>query len=202
MTEDLDAEPESPPDRRDFLATASGVAMAGGLVAGYGAMGAIAARYLFPAKPDALEWVFLAALDRLAPGESLVFRSPAGEKVTLARRGEAGSADDFIALSSTCPHLGCQVHWEPQNTRFYCPCHNGIFEPSGKAIGGPPAEAGQSLPRYELKVEKGLLYIRVPTQRLESATGDRVAAFEVDARGAPPGPGHDPCLFGDRPPVA
>jgi len=189
------------PDRRDFIATASGLAMTGGLVAGYGAMGAIAARYLFPAKPDAREWVFLATLDRLAVGESLVFRSPAGERVTLARRGPGATPEDFIALSSTCPHLGCQVHWEPQNTRFFCPCHNGIFEPSGKAIGGPPGEAGQSLPRYELKVENGLLHIRVLTEKLGSATGARVAAFEIEPRGAPPGPGHDPCLFEDRPRV-
>jgi cytochrome b6-f complex iron-sulfur subunit len=185
-------------DRRGFLASASGLAMAGGLAASYGTVGAIAARYLYPAKPDALVWVFLATLDRLAVGDSMVFRSPAGEKVTLARRREGDTADAFIALSSVCPHLGCQVHWEPQNTRFFCPCHNGVFEPSGKAIGGPPAEAGQSLPRYELKVEAGLLYIRVPVEKLESPTGGRVAAFEVESRGAPPGPGHHPCLDPDR----
>lgn len=202
MTESLPERPGDPSDRRDFLATASGLAMAGGLAAGYGAMGAIAARYLFPAKPDALEWVFLATLDRLAPGESLVFRSPAGEKVTVARRGPGATPEDFIALSSTCPHLGCQVHWEPQNTRFFCPCHNGVFEPSGKAIGGPPAEAGQSLPRYELRIEGRILYIRVPVEKLESATGERVAALEIESRAAPPGPGHDPCLFERRPGAA
>jgi len=186
---------EPPHDRRRFLASASGLAMAGGLAASYGTAGAIAARYLYPARPDALEWVFLATLDRLAPGESLVFRSPAGEKVTLARRTAGATAADFIALSSTCPHLGCQVHWEPQNTRFFCPCHNGVFETSGKATAGPPADAGQSLPRYELAVEGGLLYIRVPVEQLRSATGERVAAFELERRPAPPGPGHDPCLF-------
>jgi cytochrome b6-f complex iron-sulfur subunit len=169
------------PDRRDFLARASGAAMAGGLAAGYGAAGLIAARYLFPAKPDAFEWVFVATLDRLAPGESLVFRAPSGEKVTLARRSAGGGAEDFIALSSTCPHLGCQVHWEAQRNRFFCPCHNGVFEPSGRATGGPPADAGQSLPRYELEVERGLLYIRVPTESLASAKDERVAARESRA---------------------
>src|SRR5262245_47380162 len=100
--------------------------MSGGLLAGYGAAGLIAARYLFPATADAKEWVFLATVDRLAPGESLVFRTSGGEKITLARRGEGRAAEDFVALSSTCPHLGCQVHWEPQNSRFFCPCHNGV----------------------------------------------------------------------------
>jgi len=188
------AEKPSNSDRRGFLAKASGVAMAGGLAAGYGTAGLIAARYLFPAKPDVLEWVFLATLDRLTPGESLVYRSPSGEKVTLARRSAGQGADDFIALSSTCPHLGCQVHWEAQRNRFFCPCHNGVFEPTGLAIGGPPADAGQSLPRYELKVEGGLLYIRVPTLSLVGAGGERVAALDVETREAPAGPGHDPCL--------
>jgi Rieske Fe-S protein len=176
--------------------------MAGGLAAGYGTAAAIAARYLYPAKPREEEWVFLAALDRLSSGESMVFRSPSGEKVTLARRSAEKSADAFIALSSTCPHLGCQVHWESQNNRFFCPCHNGVFEPSGRAIGGPPGEAKQSLPRYELKVEEDLLYILVPTEKLRSESGERVAAFAIDEHSGPRGPGHDPCLDAGRPRTA
>ena len=95
-----------------------------------------------------------------------MYRSPAGESVTIARRGTGGTAEDFVALSSTCPHLGCQVHWEPQNTRFFCPCHNGVFDPTGRAVSGPPAEAGHSLPRYALEVRDGLIYIPVPTEEL------------------------------------
>lgn len=157
--------------------------MAGGLVAGYGAAGAIGARYLFPARPRALGWVFLATLDRLRPGESLVYRTPAGEKVTLARRGTGSTADDFIALSSTCPHLGCQVHWEQPRSRFFCPCHNGVFDATGRATSGPPADAGQSLPRYALKVDQGLLYIEVPLEWLASPSGAAVAALVEDASG-------------------
>ena len=194
MHSDVDATDPPAPDRRDFLGTASSAAMIGGLAAGYGAAAAIAARYLFPAHARETEWVFLASLDRIEPGASLVYRSPSGEKVTLARRTAGKNADDFIALSSTCPHLGCQVHWEAQRNRFFCPCHNGVFEPSGRAIGGPPGEAKQSLPRYPLKVEKGLLYIQVPVESLRSATGERIAALEVDDSRAPSGPGHDPCL--------
>ena len=58
------------------------------------------------------------------------------------------------------------MHWEAHNNRFFCPCHNGAFDPAGKATAGPPADAGQSLLRYPVKVEAGLLYILVPTRTL------------------------------------
>jgi hypothetical protein len=80
------------------------------------------------------------------------------------------------------------VHWEGHKNRFFCPCHNGVFSPEGVATEGPPAEAGQRLPSYPLRVDGGLLYIEVPTQRLASAK------FEDIDDDAPRGPGHDPCL--------
>jgi cytochrome b6-f complex iron-sulfur subunit len=88
--------------------------------------------------------------------------APNGAHVVIARQGAGESADDFVALSSVCPHLGCQVHWEPQHDRFFCPCHNGAFDPQGQATEGPPAKAGQSLNRFPLQVEHRLLYILVP----------------------------------------
>lgn len=151
-------------DRRTFAGKLSACAMAGGLVAGYGGMGAVAARYLFPSKPVAKRWMFVAELARLKIGESLAYIAPNGAPVNVARRADSGAAEDFIALSSTCPHLGCHVHWEGQNKRFFCPCHNGTFDPDGKGIAGPPGEAGQSLPRYPLRVENGLLMIEVPVE--------------------------------------
>lgn len=152
--------------RRTFLARAGELGMGAGLVASYGTFGAMAVRYLYPAKPDAKAWMYVADLASFAAGKSMVYTSPTGAPVVIARKGTAGTADDFIALSSTCPHLGCRVHWEGQNNRFFCPCHNGTFDPDGKATGGPPGDAKQSLPRYPLRVEAGLLYIEVPTERL------------------------------------
>ncbi|MFN7963824.1 MAG: Rieske (2Fe-2S) protein [Thermoanaerobaculia bacterium] len=169
------------------------LALFGSLAAAYGAFAAILARFLFPARDESREWQFVAELGRLPEGGSLTYVTPAGATVAVARRAHGEQPESFIALSSTCPHLGCQVHWEPQNGRFFCPCHNGTFDPTGKAISGPPAEAGQSLPRYELKVDSGSLYIKVPTVAL--AQGSKPGRGRVvESLAEPRGPGHDPCL--------
>lgn len=148
--------------RREFTGRVAFCAMAAGLVAGYGGMAAVAGRYLFPAGPTARRWMYVAELSRLKIGESLPYIAPNGAPVNIARKGDTGTVEDFIALSSTCPHLGCRVHWEPQGNRFFCPCHNGVFTPDGKGVAGPPGDAGQSLPRYPLRIENGLLMIEVP----------------------------------------
>ena len=105
-------------------------------------------------------------------GDSIAYRAPSGEKIAIARRALRGDVTDFIALSSTCPHLGCQVHWEGNHNRFFCPCHNGAFNAEGKAIAGPPAEAWQSLATYPLKVEGGLLFIEAPLEKLNRPAQD------------------------------
>jgi len=195
------------PDRRRFLTNASRVAMAAGLAAGYGTFGWIAGRFLYPAEAGEGIWQFVSEVDGIASGESLRYTGPSGETINVARQGRDGGVDDFIALSSTCPHLGCQVHWEPQNDRFFCPCHNGIFDPSGVATGGPPGDAGQSLPRYPLRIEDGLLFIQVPRPRFAAsgpggsgagapvATGSTtLAGRSIARRGGLSAPGHDACL--------
>lgn len=140
--------------------------MTGGLVAGYGMFAAYLGRFLFPNGRGTKVWQFVATLDSLRLGESLPFQTSAGVKLVVARQREGDTADSFIALSSICPHLGCAVHWEPQNDRFFCPCHNGAFDAAGRATEGPPATAKQELSRYPLRVERGLLYIEVPTETL------------------------------------
>lgn len=179
------------PDRRRFLGTASRTAMVAGVVGGYGGFALIAGKYLYPASTGEVMWQFVTEVEGIDVGESLRYQGPSGETINITRLRREGTADDFIALSSTCPHLGCQVRWEGQNDRFFCPCHNGVFDPSGRGIGGPPGDAGQSLPRYELRVERDLLHIAVPPPRFASAQ-DRSGIVTAD-KGIV-GPGHDPCL--------
>ena len=151
-------------ERRNFLAHAASIAMAGGLIAGYGGFGLIAGRFLYPAGGAMTRWMFVSTVDRIKPGDSIDYRTPAGAGIAVTRLGDSGTIEDFIALSKICPHLGCLVHWEAQNNRFFCPCHNGVFDPSGKATAGPPAKAGQWLAQYSLKIEKGRLFIEVPAE--------------------------------------
>lgn len=149
-------------DRRGFLARASTWAMAGGLVAGYGACFAKGAQFLYPAERTPTGWRYVLAIDNMAVGESTQFRAPSGQTIVIARQAEAGTADDFIALSDVCPHLGCRVHWQVQHDRFFCPCHNGVFTPDGVGVSGPPGDAGLNLARFPLEVRSGLLFIEVP----------------------------------------
>ena len=152
--------------RRGFLAAASTAAMGGGLVASYGTLAVMAGRFLYPTADDSFGWQFVALAEEVAPGQSREYNSPSGARVVIARQGEGTAAEDFIALSSVCPHLGCQVHWEPQNDRFFCPCHNGAFDPQGKATQGPPAKANQQLVRYRVDVEAGMLLIFAPLRSI------------------------------------
>lgn len=190
MSQQADSGPHEEPDRRRFLASgalASGAlatgAMAGGLLAGYGMFVKCAGEYLYPSE-EGNAWMFVTDAAGVAPGQAIAFVSPTGVPVVITRKGsgqpggnkeqgassEELAASDFLALSSVCPHLGCRVHWEPQNNRFFCPCHLGAFDPEGRPTAGPPLAANQSLPEYPLRVEKGLLYISMPVKPLDQST--------------------------------
>lgn len=154
--------------RRTFLGLISSILMATGLAGGYGYFASIAVRFLYPNGRNKAKWQFVGNLDQIRMGESLPFQTPSGSKIVVARQSECDSAEDFIALSSVCPHLGCAVHWESQNDRFFCPCHNGAFDASGKPTEGPPAAANQSLTRFPLMVENGLLFIEISSESISS----------------------------------
>ncbi|MCA9208086.1 MAG: Rieske (2Fe-2S) protein [Planctomycetales bacterium] len=168
--------------------------MAAGLAGGYGTLGAFAGRYLYPSSAAPVAWQFVAIAREVVQGEAVHYVTPSGAKVVVARQrdpvgAEEDSAENFIALSSVCPHLGCQVHWEQQNDRFFCPCHNGVFNPQGQATDGPPAKAHQELQRFPLKIQNGLLMIEAPLSAVvqaDAATSAHVAAApDADAAAAP-----------------
>ena len=188
MTEESASTPPGD-SRRTFLKWGTGIGMFAALAAAYGTLAAYMARFLYPAKPTTRGWQMVCDLTGIEPGGSIIYRLPNGSPVSITRQGAGESTGDFLALSSTCPHLGCQVHWESQNDRFFCPCHNGVFDPEGVGIAGTPGDAGQNLPRYPLKVEDDLLFIEVPLEQLALGPGT------IEDAGGPPGPGHDPCLY-------
>lgn len=172
-----------------------GLGVFGLLAAAYGTLAAFMGRFLYPAKPLERDWMYVAGASAIETGRAMVFRTPGGAAVNIARQGQGD--DTIVALSSTCPHLGCQVHWEPQNDRFFCPCHNGIFDPAGVATAGPPADAGQSLLQYPVKVDSGVLFIELPTAEIALGPG-RLEEPEILMACSPRGPGQDPCLFSAR----
>lgn len=175
--------------------------MAGGLALGYGMFIRCAGEYLYPSD-EGTAWMFVTNVAGVEPGQAISFQSPTGVSVVITRKSqsaanEAATADDFLALSSVCPHLGCRVHWEPQNDRFFCPCHLGTFDPEGRPTGGPPLAANQSLPDYPLRVENRLLYINMPVEPIDQTTY-RVVEADVERTGAsstPDGAGDRPACF-------
>lgn len=141
------------------------ILMWGGLAAAYGTLAAQGILFLVPDEGSApTRLVFAGLRDRIPLGEVRTFRDLQGRPILVQH-----NPDGLRAFSSTCPHLGCQVHWEDDEEIFFCPCHRGVFDPDGVAVSGPPADAGQRLSEVPLEVdeETGVFYLEVP------ATGRR-----------------------------
>ena len=155
--------------RRSFFQNLLNWGVAGAVLTAFGYITSFSARFLFAGKEGFKKWFYLTRANALKPGESMQYTSPVGEKITVRCFEESGKAG-FQALSSTCPHLGCQVEWQGQNNRFFCPCHNGVFNPEGVAIEGPPAKAGQKLAQYNVENKNGLVFIEVPVVELSAHT--------------------------------
>lgn len=138
-------------ERRSIL---SWFAMLGSLMLAYGTGAVYALRFLYPAKKKVRRQLFVASVEAIGPGQSLEYLLPSGAKVAVTR-----TVNGLVALSNTCPHLGCKVHWEGEKSRFYCPCHEGVFDPSGTPVSGPPKAENLALGRYELEEKDGQVYL-------------------------------------------
>ena len=67
---------------------------------------------------------------------------PPGRGGVVRRHGKkAGLYKDEngreTAVSTACPHLGCQLEWNPDELSWDCPCHGSRFDRQGKLISGP-----------------------------------------------------------------
>ena len=43
----------------------------------------------------------------------------------------------LLAVSIKCPHLGCQLEWNPDEKTWDCPCHGSRFDVHGRLLDGP-----------------------------------------------------------------
>jgi menaquinol-cytochrome c reductase iron-sulfur subunit len=67
------------------------------------------------------------------------------------------SADEFIAFSVNCTHMGCPVRWLAAAELFMCPCHGGIYYKDGTVAAGPPPKP---LYRFDVRVVSGIVQIK------------------------------------------
>ena len=89
----------------------------------------------------------------VAPGSALYFRYPGSDDQAMLLHLPNGQ---FVAYSQKCTHLSCAVYYQPEQSRLYCPCHEGIFDPeTGEPTAGPPQ---RRLPRIALRQDGDLLY--------------------------------------------
>ncbi len=76
-----------------------------------------------------------AELDALPMGHGGVVELD-GEKVGVYK-DEHGKTH---VVSTRCPHLGCQLEWNPDEKSWDCPCHGSRFDYDGRLIDNPAQE--------------------------------------------------------------
>lgn len=59
-----------------------------------------------------------------------------GEKVGVYKREDG----KLFPVEIKCPHLGCQLEWNPEEKSWDCPCHGSRFDRFGTLISGPAQE--------------------------------------------------------------
>lgn len=101
-------------------------------------------------KPRSLEGEFgslvnAGTVDSFTAGSVVEF--PDG-RFFLVRSPEGG----FLAVYRRCTHLGCSVNWEPEQNRFFCPCHSSTFDPLGN-VENPPAP--RALDTFPVQIADG-----------------------------------------------
>jgi cytochrome b6-f complex iron-sulfur subunit len=103
-------------------------------VLGLGAFGARCLSFLTPPAPPERSVEFSAGrLEAIPDGGGTIVHLPAGH-VAVEREG-----DQVRAFSAVCTHLGCLIQWQPAaDHAWYCPCHHGRYDRSGRVVSGPP----------------------------------------------------------------
>lgn len=157
------AETQDSPESMNRREALTHIAFWGATVGAMGAIGVPAARFLVGAsfEEGAHKWVPVAPLEQLSPDDfkriAYEYRTQdAWHEVTkegllYARLGADGEP---LVFSATCTHLGCNVSWRKDESRFACPCHAGFYDADGKVTSGPPP---RPLERLETRLTDGVV---------------------------------------------
>ncbi len=72
----------------------------------------------------------------LPVGEAKLFHYPSeNDPCVLVRL----TKDNWVAYGQKCTHLSCPVIPQPEQSRIFCPCHEGVFNiETGAPVSGPP----------------------------------------------------------------
>ena len=104
--------------RRTFL---QNLGIVGALVISIGLFIKNSFAYLLPERKQKTYHKYLVSkVGEIAPGQAKEIKL-GGKPVFVTNLD-----NEYKVFSGVCTHLGCIVHWEEQNQRFYCPCHQGI----------------------------------------------------------------------------
>lgn len=108
-------------------------------------------------------WALLQPLKSLASSgkfklkDAENYKPGTAEYITAARVWVVNPGDGkLLALSQTCPHLGCRVPFCESSGRFECPCHGSVFDIGGEWISGP---SPRGMDQHPLSIEGDILVV-------------------------------------------
>jgi len=121
---------------------------------GAGAIGlaGMGLKFITPVKNSKKLRIYATNLDELPINSSKTFKDLYGKDFLIIRTGEK----EVKALSTVCTHLGCTVYWQSDKQRFFCPCHQGMFDVNGNVIAGPPP---RKLDSYKIEIDGNNVFV-------------------------------------------
>ena len=167
--------PEAGTSRRVFLGYVAG-AISGfiGIVTGVPIVGYLVSPL---GKQEAARWVNLGKVDDFKSTEPrfVTFSITRRDGWTEVQESRAcwvvpQGNNAFVVFNGRCTHLGCAYSWRVSGEhaeKFFCPCHDGIYDREGRVLDGPPP---RPLDRLEVKVEDNNLMVLYQDFRLGAET--------------------------------
>jgi len=123
-----------------------------GVLVSYATAASYGLQFLFPRRERRTpQRVYITSRTHLEEEGAKKFRDLRGHDVVLVQ-----TAGGLRAISTTCTHLGCHVYWEPEHNRFFCPCHNAVFDVDGNVVVGPPP---RPLQQYAVEEDEGSIFV-------------------------------------------